>query len=482
MSGGYGVYDIQPVNIGNALMLAMQAKQSRERSDLMRAQLARQQRQDEMETQGGELIPLALQGDQNALATLFKMNPQRGMAVATYRDQQAQRAEQAKYAEAREARANAALGLSQAAGARAAEAHAIAKRQAEQANEISAGLPVGPMGSSPAPMPAPRYDISSPLDEDDGTPPRDTIPGMRGPDDPEMVPMRQPMTPQGAAAPGGNVAGFRPMTVRMAPEQAQPTQAQAPADPLAGLGVIKKGGVPMKTGRPGEVIYGDPANPMDRTKWRVGLSEEARAAQEEKRNKVDFEGETKLRKEFIGQNAPFQAQVGNYQRLESAYSEAARAQQEGRSPAAADIAMVYAYMKMLDPTSVVREGEFATAENAGGVPSAISAMYNKIIGGGRLTPEIRRDFLMQAATIAEKAFGEYENSRGVYQGLARGYGQDPNRAVPDLSRGVPNPRLGRELGQQMMQQNPAFNVGMPQPMQGQPTQAPAQGPWERWAR
>lgn len=32
---------------------------------------------------------------------------------------------------------------------------------------------------------------------------------------------------------------------------------------------------------------------------------------------------------------------------------------------AGDIAVIYAYMKLQDPTSVVREGEFATAQNAG---------------------------------------------------------------------------------------------------------------------
>ena len=38
---------------------------------------------------------------------------------------------------------------------------------------------------------------------------------------------------------------------------------------------------------------------------------------------------------------------------------------------ASDIALLYGYMKVLDPGSTVREGEFATASNAGGIPDKI---------------------------------------------------------------------------------------------------------------
>lgn len=39
-----------------------------------------------------------------------------------------------------------------------------------------------------------------------------------------------------------------------------------------------------------------------------------------------------------------------------------------RPSAANDLAMIFAYMKMLDPGSVVREQEFANAQNAAGIP------------------------------------------------------------------------------------------------------------------
>lgn len=65
---------------------------------------------------------------------------------------------------------------------------------------------------------------------------------------------------------------------------------------------------------------------------------------------------------------------------------------------AGDIALIFGYMKTLDPTSTVREGEFATAQNAGSVPTQIQSLYNKIINGERLTADQRADFVNSAKT------------------------------------------------------------------------------------
>lgn len=63
---------------------------------------------------------------------------------------------------------------------------------------------------------------------------------------------------------------------------------------------------------------------------------------------------------------------------------------------AGDMAMIFGFMKVLDPGSIVREGEFATVQNSGNVPTQIRALYNRILNGERLTPEQRQDFLFQA--------------------------------------------------------------------------------------
>lgn len=69
----------------------------------------------------------------------------------------------------------------------------------------------------------------------------------------------------------------------------------------------------------------------------------------------------------------------------------------------AAIAMVFKFMKALDPTSVVREGEFATAENAAGVPAQISNLYNKLMEGERLGDKQIEEFVSAAKLLANSA-------------------------------------------------------------------------------
>lgn len=64
--------------------------------------------------------------------------------------------------------------------------------------------------------------------------------------------------------------------------------------------------------------------------------------------------------------------------------------------AAGDLALIFSYMRMLDPGSTVREGEFANAQNAAGVPDQIRNAYNRMVSGERLNPRQRADFVRQA--------------------------------------------------------------------------------------
>lgn len=94
--------------------------------------------------------------------------------------------------------------------------------------------------------------------------------------------------------------------------------------------------------------------------------------------------------QFNTQAAPFISLGQNYKKIETA----------AKNPSAAgDISLIFGYMKLLDPASVVREGEFATAQNAGNIPESVYGMYNRAIRGERLAPTIREDFLGQAKNL-----------------------------------------------------------------------------------
>ena len=75
----------------------------------------------------------------------------------------------------------------------------------------------------------------------------------------------------------------------------------------------------------------------------------------------------------------------------------------------ASIAMIFKFMKALDPTSVVREGEFATAENSAGIPEALRNTYNKVMSGGRLG-EVQSDQFVEAAKRLANSAIESSNS------------------------------------------------------------------------
>lgn len=97
--------------------------------------------------------------------------------------------------------------------------------------------------------------------------------------------------------------------------------------------------------------------------------------------------------------------------------------------AAGDIALLINYMKMLDPGSVVREGEFATAQNAGGVEARVRATYNNLLRGERLTEDQRADFVASAGRVLVPYRDEFDATKLRYSALAERQGVAPSNVV-----------------------------------------------------
>ena len=81
---------------------------------------------------------------------------------------------------------------------------------------------------------------------------------------------------------------------------------------------------------------------------------------------------------------------------------------------ATDIAVIFSFMKALDPQSVVREGEFATAQNAGGVIEPIRELNNKIRGGALLSKELRDSFIDAAQDAVDGKKDQAVSTIGTY--------------------------------------------------------------------
>ena len=94
-----------------------------------------------------------------------------------------------------------------------------------------------------------------------------------------------------------------------------------------------------------------------------------------------------------------------------------------------DLALIFGYMKTIDPTSVVREGEFANAENTGRIPQRIFNIYNKVRDGVRLTAVQRENFLQSATLQVRPYLINQERLEGNYRDLATSYKLNPSLVV-----------------------------------------------------
>lgn len=137
-----------------------------------------------------------------------------------------------------------------------------------------------------------------------------------------------------------------------------------------------------------------------------------------------FKQATELRKEFIAQSKDYSLQNDALGRIAAA----------AKDPSAAgDIALIFSFMKMNDPTSTVREGEYATAANAGGVPDRIVSVYNKVLSGERLAPAQRADFVKKSGDLFNESKKQHQKREREYTRLAKQNNLNPEDVIVDFS-------------------------------------------------
>lgn len=123
--------------------------------------------------------------------------------------------------------------------------------------------------------------------------------------------------------------------------------------------------------------------------------------------------------------------------------------------AAGDLALIFNYMKTLDPGSTVREGEFANAQNAGGIPERIAAQYNKIIKGERLSTSQRADFVDRSTKLYDQASKSQEKLVNQYSEIAKRNKLPVEDVVLDFTTSIP-----KRQSSQAQQPLTAPQVGM----------------------
>lgn len=132
-----------------------------------------------------------------------------------------------------------------------------------------------------------------------------------------------------------------------------------------------------------------------------------------------------LRKEF---NAL--PEVENYKALVPAQRAATDAL--SRDTAQADINLIYSAAKIFDPTSVVREGEYATVNNSQPPAERFQGLLSHLTGGGKLTAATRRALLAEINSRANAGKEAYDAARTSYSNVVQKRGLDPKDVFQDL--------------------------------------------------
>jgi len=109
-------------------------------------------------------------------------------------------------------------------------------------------------------------------------------------------------------------------------------------------------------------------------------------------NKEIFQAEREIRKEWNAKKTPFNKIETSHKKLVASLA---------RATGVGDMSAIFVYMKMLDPGSVVRESEFAQAQQTAGAVESLIARMKQIAEGEKLSVPQRKEFL----ALAEEFYG-----------------------------------------------------------------------------
>ncbi|MEH2700537.1 hypothetical protein GFL93_12835 [Rhizobium leguminosarum bv. viciae] len=112
----------------------------------------------------------------------------------------------------------------------------------------------------------------------------------------------------------------------------------------------------------------------------------------------------------------------------------AMAETAGRDSKASDLNLVYGLGKIMDPTSVVREGEMVMVKNTASLPDWLQGAIASLNGGAALTPETRQAIMTEAYGRVKGYNDEFQQNMGQYQGIVQRNGINPADVIPDVDK------------------------------------------------
>jgi len=159
---------------------------------------------------------------------------------------------------------------------------------------------------------------------------------------------------------------------------------------------------------------------------------EDRRREEENKDKQDYklrDDETSFRKEFSGNQI-----VKDYNDARLGMDKIRKTFEAKDQTGFNDQALIFNFMKVLDPGSVVREGEYATAMKNASLLEGMGIKFNKVMSGQQLSPD-QRAKLKNAAEMQFKASDErFSTYKDEMTQIAKQSGLDPTKVIPNYDK------------------------------------------------
>ena len=129
----------------------------------------------------------------------------------------------------------------------------------------------------------------------------------------------------------------------------------------------------------------------------------------------------------------YDKQARQFEQANNSYQTMTKLASDGTG--ASDVALGFAFFKAIDPSSTVREGEFAMAGQAMGLPDQLVAMLSRADSGQRFTPELRQQLIRAAGHAVEQQYTGLQSLQQRTEALAGDYGIPPDRVAYDPTGG-----------------------------------------------
>jgi hypothetical protein len=100
---------------------------------------------------------------------------------------------------------------------------------------------------------------------------------------------------------------------------------------------------------------------------------------------------------------------------------------------AGDMSLLYSFVKLLDPGSVVRESEFAAAAASGSFGERVQGAMQRVISGQRLPDTLRNDFIREADNLYTSQKRGTDRLTDSYTGIAKRMGLNPANIIVDYA-------------------------------------------------